>query len=149
MFENIFKKLLVLFALIIAANGVLADDLSVTSKREVECLAKNIYFESRGENRVGQMAVAWVTLNRTEHKNWPSTICKVVYQPHQFSWTKMKLKIVDKTAYSEAWFLAQSMIDMFNAGNVPKEILAVKDSLYFDSLTPKKRYTRIGRHNFR
>jgi len=52
-----------------------------------ECLAKNIYYESRGEVIEGQIAVAHVTLNRVAHDNWPSTICEVVYQPKQFSWT--------------------------------------------------------------
>lgn len=52
-----------------------------------ECLAKNIYYESRGEVAEGQIAVAHVTLNRVAHDNWPNTICEVVYQPKQFSWT--------------------------------------------------------------
>lgn len=32
-------------------------------------------------------AVAAVTHNRTLHKDYPSDICKVVFQPKQFSWT--------------------------------------------------------------
>lgn len=54
---------------------------------ELECLAKNIYFEARGEQVEGQIAVAQVTINRVNHSKWPSTICDVVYQPKQFSWT--------------------------------------------------------------
>lgn len=52
-----------------------------------ECMAKNIYFESRGEVIEGQIAVAHVTANRVKHENWPNTICEVVYQDKQFSWT--------------------------------------------------------------
>lgn len=55
--------------------------------RQVICLAKNIWFESRGEPSDGQLAVGMVTLNRAEHTAWPKTICEVVYQPGQFSWT--------------------------------------------------------------
>lgn len=44
------------------------------------CLALNIYFEARGENPDAQLAVAEVTLNR-------GSPCKVVAEPHQFSWT--------------------------------------------------------------
>jgi len=55
--------------------------------RQVICLAKNIWFESRGEPSDGQLAVGLVTLNRAEHTSWPKTICEVVYQPGQFSWT--------------------------------------------------------------
>ena len=52
-----------------------------------ECLALNIYHEARGEVVEGQIAVAHVTLNRVAHDYWPDTICDVVYQRAQFSWT--------------------------------------------------------------
>lgn len=55
--------------------------------RQVTCLAKNIWHESRGEPSHGQLAVAMVTLNRVEHSVWPKTVCEVVYEPGQFSWT--------------------------------------------------------------
>lgn len=54
-----------------------------------KCLAMNVYHEARGERMEGQMAVAHVTLNRVAHDNWPDTICDVVYEPKQFSWTHM------------------------------------------------------------
>lgn len=62
------------------------------SQRDVECLAKNVYFESRGEGRIGMIAVAFVTVNRVEHHQWPDTVCDVVYQRGSrggcaFSWT--------------------------------------------------------------
>lgn len=52
-----------------------------------ECMAKNIYYEARSEVLEGQIAVAHVTANRVKHDNWPSSICGVVYQDKQFSWT--------------------------------------------------------------
>lgn len=54
---------------------------------EVECLTQNIYHEARGEDTLGQIAVAYVTLNRRDHGYFPDTICDVVWQPSQFSWT--------------------------------------------------------------
>lgn len=50
------------------------------------CLAKNIYHEARGEDIIGQYAVAQVTLNRVLSPRYPNTICEVVMQPFQFSW---------------------------------------------------------------
>ena len=47
---------------------------------ELYCLAKNIYFESRNQPWVGQVAVAQVTLNRVRDSRFPNTICKVVKQ---------------------------------------------------------------------
>ena len=59
-------------------------------KREVECLAKNMYHEARGESYQGMVAVAFVTLNRTVSEVFPSKVCDVVYQKNQrgcqFSW---------------------------------------------------------------
>jgi len=57
------------------------------TKREVQCLARNIYFEAQNQSILGQYYVAWVTMNRVEHKKWPSNVCSVVWQRHQFSWT--------------------------------------------------------------
>ena len=67
--------------------------LSVVSKAtEIDCLARNIYHEARGESLQGQIAVAAVTVNRVLTKGYPSSICQVVYQPYQFSWVKELLK---------------------------------------------------------
>mgnify|MGYP000866435691 CR=1 FL=1 len=56
-------------------------------RSDLQCLAMNIYHEARGEPEEGQIGVAYVTLNRMNHWNWPDNICEVVWQPHQFSWT--------------------------------------------------------------
>ena len=60
---------------------------------ELHCLAKNIYFEARGEPDDGKRAVAHVVLNRVADKRFPDSVCRVVYQGGetvrhrcQFSW---------------------------------------------------------------
>tara|TARA_Y100000296_G_scaffold12115_1_gene13964 strand:- start:1880 stop:2482 length:603 start_codon:yes stop_codon:yes gene_type:complete len=47
---------------------------------ELECMAKNIYFEAAVESTAGKMAVAQVTMNRVRSTKYPDTICKVVYE---------------------------------------------------------------------
>jgi spore germination cell wall hydrolase CwlJ-like protein len=54
---------------------------------EVNCLALNVYFEARNQSINGQRAVAWVTMNRVESERYPDSICEVVWQDRQFSWT--------------------------------------------------------------
>jgi spore germination cell wall hydrolase CwlJ-like protein len=49
------------------------------------CLSLNIYHEARGEPDTGQLAVAYVTLNRARSRNMD--VCDVVVEPYQFSWT--------------------------------------------------------------
>lgn len=48
------------------------------------CLSMNIYHEARGESLEGQVAVAWVTLNRARNNN--TSICVEVVKDRQFSW---------------------------------------------------------------
>ena len=56
-------------------------------RRELDCLARNIYWEARSEPVEGMIAVAQVTLNRVAHKSFPDDICDVVYQgPTKASW---------------------------------------------------------------
>lgn len=56
------------------------NDLTPEAKRSVECLADNIFFESAYEPRDGQIAVAFVTLNRVKSGMFPDNICDVVKQ---------------------------------------------------------------------
>ena len=72
--------------------------LNTITAEDRKCLAQNIYHEARGETIAGQVAVAWVTLNRMEADKFPDTLCGVVKQARtdsngnplrhqcQFSW---------------------------------------------------------------
>ena len=51
------------------------------------------------------MAVGQVTINRVNSPKFPNTICDVVYQKYQFSWTAMKLP----KPRGKAWILAQEL----------------------------------------
>lgn len=67
------------------------------SKKERECLAKNVYHEAGVEPFAGKVAVAQVTLNRVNHPNrWNPDVCGVVYQKAQFSWTLTKKKVKEQ-----------------------------------------------------
>jgi N-acetylmuramoyl-L-alanine amidase len=56
--------------------------------READCLAKAVYFESKGEPLDGQLAVAEVILNRAKSGRFANTLCGVVKQPSQFSFVR-------------------------------------------------------------
>ena len=47
---------------------------------DIDCLAKNIYFEAGVESTAGKQAVANVTINRTVQERFPNTICEVVQE---------------------------------------------------------------------
>ena len=52
---------------------------------QLECVALNIYHESRSESRIAQKAVGFVTMNRVNSERYPSTPCDVVYQSYRDS----------------------------------------------------------------
>lgn len=58
------------------------DDLDVFMgvDRQLDCLARAVYYEARSEDTNGQMAVAEVVMNRVRDPRFPKTICEVVYQ---------------------------------------------------------------------
>jgi spore germination cell wall hydrolase CwlJ-like protein len=58
----------------------LASARGAPDETDLQCLAKAIYFEARGESEKGQLAVGRVVLNRVESETYPDTICDVVYQ---------------------------------------------------------------------
>ena len=64
--------------------------------KDVACLARNVYYEAKADDPVGQLAVAQVTLNRVRLGTWGNTICKVVYAKGQFSWTSRKKLVKPK-----------------------------------------------------
>lgn len=61
--------------------------------KEVECLAKNMYYEARNQGTAGKLAVTNVVLNRVKDERFPNTICEVVKQgPTRESWKTKKDK---------------------------------------------------------
>jgi len=57
------------------------------ASQEIRCMAENIYYEARSEPLEGQVAVALVTMNRVQSKDYPSTVCGVTKQgPMVESW---------------------------------------------------------------
>lgn len=116
---------------------------------ELLCLAKNIYYEARGEPINGKIAVAQVTLNRVTHRTeFQSSICGVVYAKNQFSWTMEKHREPRGPAWHEAQALAKAVV----VGTVH---LPDFKALYFHNLTVKPAWNktkelvaRIGNHIF-
>lgn len=59
-----------------------------TPDAETECLARAVYYESKGEPLTGQLTVAEVIINRARSGRFPSTVCGVVRQAGQFSFVR-------------------------------------------------------------
>lgn len=85
------------------------------SDRDLHCLTLNVYHEARGESLVGMIAVAQVTLNRLDvHYRGQRTLCRIVYDTHQFSWTRSThkhRKAPTGAAWSTATLAAQKAVE--------------------------------------
>jgi len=93
--------------MLFAFNTWAGEPMSKTQKKELHCLAQNVYFEARGELPVGQLAVAMVTMNRVESRRFPNSVCGVVWQKRQFSWTHDGKS--DRPTDKKAWILAKQI----------------------------------------
>ncbi len=124
---------------------------------ELRCLALNIYFEARSEQRIGQIAVAMVTLNRTTHRKFPDTICGVVRQGGdrrrngcQFSWYCDGKR--DEPTNQKAWRRSQELARRVVFSQVDDP---TGGALWYHADYVKPRWTqrmrrtvRIGRHYY-
>ena len=82
--------------------------------KDINCLAHNIYFESRNQSASAQFAVGFVTMNRVKSPQFPNNICDVVKQRHQFSWYWDGLS--DKPKNKKAYALAEKIASMILSG---------------------------------
>jgi N-acetylmuramoyl-L-alanine amidase len=147
-----FKAILLSFLLLIHPMGLSEDTLQTDKTvveyldRDIECLAKVIYFEARGEGALGMLAVGHVVMNRIRHRDYPDDVCSVVYQKNQFSWTKTKHRIVSMTLYKKAESIAYDIL----TGDT-KDPTRGATSFHASSVEPswgKRIKTRIGNHIF-
>ena len=134
-------------------------------KRELRCLAENVYHEARGESITGKRAVAWVTMNRVTDKRYPNTVCDVVYQARlaptgfplrnkcQFSWycDGKSDAIRNKSDWKDAMQIAEQVWN--NHMKIPDPVIGavMYHSDYIDSPKWAKDYTklvRIDKHIF-
>ncbi len=123
------------------------------------CLARNVYFEARGEPMPGQYAVAEATMNRLASGRYSKTVCGVVYQKNwdplrkryvgAFSWTEFDTV---PTPMGEEWLRAwKAATAVYYRSEAP----VVQGALFYhatyikpDWATEKQPLARIGGHVF-
>ena len=141
-----------------AADAQISPMTAEVRDRQLDCLAKNIYHEAKGEPFEGKVAVAQVTINRSTSGQFPSDICKVVYQKNvvydkvlcQFSWYCEQATVAkpkNTAAYKECQIVArQVLLEEFRLPSLNK-------ALYFHAthINPgwkKEKVATIGNHVF-
>jgi len=127
---------------------------SVTAEvrnKQLDCLARNIYYEAGNQPFEGKVAVAQVTINRAESGQFPKDICQVVYQKNvvyervlcQFSWyceTATMMRPKNTAVFKESEMVArQVLLEGFRLPSLQK-------ALYFHAthIIPKWNRERVA-----
>jgi len=127
-------------------------------ERQLECLARNIYYEAGSEPFEGKVAVAQVTVNRAASGQFPGDICRVVYQKNvvydkvvcQFSWyceSPSGLRPKHKALYDDSMIAAKKVL--LEGFRLP----SLENALYFHAthINPgwkREKVATIGGHVF-
>ena len=148
-----------LMSMVMAHQEERRNKVAEAHRKNLDCLARNVYFEARGEPLAGQYAVAEVTLNRHASRLYPRTICEVVYQKNwdplrkryvgAFSWTEFdSLPEPRGEEWDRAWRIAEAVY-------YGKTSPTLQGALHFhatyikpDWAKSKRQVARIGRHVF-
>ncbi len=142
------KLILIMAALFVAkpAEAITPQQQIEHTTKDIDCLAKNIYYEARGESDKGKYAVAQVVINRMKSNKYPKKVCQVIYQKGQFSWTKTKNAMPKGEAWAKSLEIAKHILSGYRE-------ISIKDALFFHhvNVRPRWRGTRvavIGKHAF-
>lgn len=117
--------------------------------RDLECLAVGIYYESKGEPLVGQLAVGEVIANRAASGRFPSTYCGVLFQRGQFSFIRGK-RLPSVPRSSRAW---QTAVAIAKIVDQDLKDSAADEALFFHAKRVRpgwklERVASIGNHIF-
>ena len=80
------------------------------TQQDYDCLHENIFFEARNQPPFGMAMVGIVTIKRSQSPEFAHTICGVVHESHQFSWTLKKHKVNHKDKIEEAAWVFTGLI---------------------------------------
>lgn len=152
--------MLILLFIVFGSVSVSAAEKYPYSPKQVRCMIENVWHEARNEPKRGWLGVMFVTLHRVNDSRFPNSICKVVYQPAQFSWTEDDIQnnIVTKSQYQKKRYKEIHYFVHYVLANIEHmdDPTLGADHYHTIDLAPHrgrwrhrmKRVTTIGRHHF-
>ena len=165
----IFVTLILTFGPIIPVeNNTIVEETKVAKivdPKQLNCLAKNIFYEAGSESLNGQAAVARVVMNRIAH-GFGNNPCAVIYQTSQvdklvddevqkvklcqFSWVCEGKNDPNKnsTKYKQAEQVAYNVLAYDEYKDVIPRSALFFHNLSVDPLWPYKQVAKIGNHIF-
>lgn len=101
------------------------------SQQDIECLARNIFYEAGSESLEGKVAVGMVTINRTQDERYPQTVCGVV---RQRTVVTVPQKITQVKTVKDGWLLP------------PKQVVETRTQQVTRAIY---QFSWVGQHNIR
>ena len=152
---------------VVETNLIIAETkiAKVVDPKQLNCLAKNIFYEAGGEPLNGQAAVARVVMNRIKH-GFGKNPCDVIYQAShvdrliddemqkvklcQFSWVCEGKGEPNKNSpkYKQAERVAYQVLAYDEYKDVVPNTTLFFHNLHVDPLWPYKQVAKIGNHIF-
>jgi hypothetical protein len=99
------------------------------SEQELDMLAKTVWGEARGCNRLEQSAVVWCILNRVDSGR--GTIAQVITEPDQFHGYSKYFPVTDEIRELVQDVVARWVLEKYTCGNVGRTLPI--NYLYFSS----------------
>jgi len=125
----------------------------IYSTTEIDCLARNIFYEAGAEPLEGKVAVAAVTINRTKDDRYGSkTICGIVHARTligkgqyicQFSWTCGTKSILKKN--DPRWIASKEVAENLARGDYNEYTYKYRRALNFHAIAVKPSWIRTKR----
>lgn len=151
-------KIVALLLLLLSFSSIAAPSYSEQVDCRFKPLACNIYMEARGEPLLGQLAVAFTTINRLQSGAFQSTLSKVVFEPKAFSWTKSGhvITVREKDQWDAARIIAKFVYRLsIESPRLYREMDPTKNSMFYHATYARpdwraNRYmtAKIGNHIF-
>jgi len=152
---------------VVETNLIIAETkiAKVVDPKQLNCLAKNIFYEAGNEPLNGQAAVARVVMNRIKH-GFGKNPCDVIYQAShvdrliddemqkvklcQFSWVCEGKGEPNKNSpkYKQAERVAYQVLAYDEYKDVVPNTTLFFHNLHVDPLWPYKQVAKIGNHIF-
>lgn len=152
---------------VVETNLIIAETkiAKAVDPKQLNCLAKNIFYEAGGEPLNGQAAVARVVMNRIKH-GFGKNPCDVIYQAShvdrliddemqkvklcQFSWVCEGKGEPNKNSpkYKQAERVAYQVLAYDEYKDVVPNTTLFFHNLHVDPLWPYKQVAKIGNHIF-
>jgi spore germination cell wall hydrolase CwlJ-like protein len=123
------------------------------SQKDIECLARNIFYESGSETLEGKVAVAVVTINRSKDERFGSTsLCGIIHSKTnigkgiivcQFSWvcgSNIKIKKDDAR-----WIASKEVAENIARGDYSEYSYKYRKALFFHAISVKPSWSRTKR----